>query len=135
MEGWYRKYAADGLVVVGVHTPEFVFEHDTDNVAAAIARFGITYPVAQDNEFKTWNAYSNEYWPADYLIDAGGSIRDTHFGEGDYDKTEATIRALLAEAGSPALPTPGTSTGAPPFGSGQTPMNTAFAPPNRTSES
>jgi len=121
VEDWYRKYAADGLVVVGVHTPEFAFEHDTANVAAAIARFGITYPVAQDNEFATWNAYGNEYWPADYLVDAGGVIRDTHFGEGDYDKTEATIRSLLAEAGSSALPTPGTSSAAPPFGSGQTP--------------
>jgi cytochrome c biogenesis protein CcdA/thiol-disulfide isomerase/thioredoxin len=121
VEGWYQKYAADGLVVVGVHTPEFAFEHDTGNVTAAIARFGITYPVAQDNEFKTWGAYGNQYWPADYLIDAGGHIRDTHFGEGDYSKTEATIRSLLAEAGTAALPTPGTSEAAPPFGSGQTP--------------
>ena len=121
VEGWYQKYAADGLVVVGVHTPEFAFEHDTGNVTAAIARFGITYPVAQDNEFKTWGAYNNQYWPADYLIDAGGHIRDTHFGEGDYSKTEATIRSLLAEAGTAALPTPGTSEAAPPFGSGQTP--------------
>jgi Thioredoxin like C-terminal domain len=104
-----------------VHTPEFAFEHDTGNVTAAIARFGITYPVAQDNEFKTWAAYNNQYWPADYLIDAGGHIRDTHFGEGDYAKTEASIRALLAEAGSAALPTPGSSAAAPPFGSGQTP--------------
>jgi cytochrome c biogenesis protein CcdA/thiol-disulfide isomerase/thioredoxin len=121
VESWYQRYAADGLVIVGVHTPEFAFEHDTGNVTAAIARFGITYPVAQDNEFKTWGAYSNQYWPADYLIDAGGHIRETHFGEGDYAKTEASIRALLAEAGSAALPTPGTSSAAPPFGSGQTP--------------
>jgi cytochrome c biogenesis protein CcdA/thiol-disulfide isomerase/thioredoxin len=121
VESWYQKYAADGLVIVGVHTPEFVFEHDTGNVTAAIARFGITYPVAQDNEFKTWGAYNNQYWPADYLIDAGGHIRDTHFGEGDYLKTEATIRSLLAEAGTAALPTPGTSAAAPPFGNGQTP--------------
>ena len=121
VEGWYQKYAADGLVVVGVHAPEFAFEHDTANVTAAIARFGITYPVAQDNEFKTWGAYNNNYWPADYLIDAGGHIRETHFGEGDYAKTEASIRALLAEAGSTALPTPGSSAAAPPFGNGQTP--------------
>jgi thiol-disulfide isomerase/thioredoxin len=120
VESWYQKYAADGFVVVGVHAPEFVFEHDTANVTAAIARFGITYPVAQDNEFGTWNAYNNEYWPADYLIDAGGHVRDTHFGEGNYLETEATIRSLLAEAGAAALPTPGTSAEAPPFGAGQT---------------
>ena len=121
VESWYQRYAADGLVIVGVHTPEFAFEHDTGNVTAAIARFGITYPVAQDNEFKTWGAYNNQYWPADYLIDAGGHIRDTHFGEGDYAKTEASIRSLLAEASSAALPTPGSSAAAAPFGSGQTP--------------
>jgi thiol-disulfide isomerase/thioredoxin len=121
VESWYQKYAADGLVIVGVHTPEFAFEHDTGNVTAAIARFGITYPVAQDNEFQTWAAYNNQYWPADYLIDAGGHIRETHFGEGDYAKTEASIRTLLSEAGSVALPTPGSSEAAPPFGSGQTP--------------
>ncbi|HEX7612103.1 MAG TPA: cytochrome c biogenesis protein DipZ [Candidatus Limnocylindrales bacterium] len=121
IESWYQRYAADGLVIVGVHTPEFAFEHETGNVTAAIARFGITYPVAQDNEFKTWGAYSNQYWPADYLIDAGGRIRERHFGEGDYAKTEASIRALLAEAGAAALPTPGSSVAAPPFGSGQTP--------------
>lgn len=121
LESWYQKYAAEGFVIVGVHAPEFAFEHDTANVTAAIARFGITYPVAQDNEFKTWGAYNNNYWPADYLIDAGGHIRETHFGEGDYAKTEASIRALLAEAGAAALPTPGSSAAAPPFGSGQTP--------------
>jgi cytochrome c biogenesis protein CcdA/thiol-disulfide isomerase/thioredoxin len=104
VEGWYQKYASDGLVIVGVHAPEFAFEHDTGNVSAAIARFGITYPVAQDNEFATWSAYSNQYWPADYLIDATGHIRAEHFGEGDYDGTEADIRALLQEAGKSSLP-------------------------------
>src|SRR5271157_1550955 len=104
VEGWYEKYASDGFVVVGVHAPEFAFEHDTGNVSAAIARYGITYPVAQDNEFATWSAYSNEYWPADYLIDATGHIRAEHFGEGDYDGTEADIRALLQQAGRSALP-------------------------------
>ncbi len=104
VESWYQKYAADGLVVVGVHAPEFAFEHDTGNVSAAISRFGITYPVAQDNEFSTWNAYGNEYWPAHYLIDATGHIRAEQFGEGDYDGTEADIRALLQEAGKSALP-------------------------------
>ena len=115
VESWYQKYGPEGFVVVGVHTPEFAFEHDSGNVAAAIARFGITYPVAQDNEYATWTAYNNEYWPADYLIDAGGHIRDTHFGEGNYLQTEISIRTLLSEAGSAALPRPATSAAPPPF--------------------
>ena len=121
VEGWYQKYAAAGFVVVGVHTPEFAFEHDAGNVAAAIARFGITYPVAQDNEYATWTAYGNEYWPADYLIDATGHIRSTHFGEGDYNQTESEIRSLLAEAGAAALPAAGSSAAPPPFVANQTP--------------
>ncbi len=123
VESWYQKYAAQGLVIVGVHSPEFAFEHDTSNVAAAIARYGITYPVAQDNEFKTWNAYSNEYWPADYLIDATGQVRNAHFGEGDYVQTEDDIRALLAEAGklTASAPPAATSAPTPPFSGSQTP--------------
>jgi cytochrome c biogenesis protein CcdA/thiol-disulfide isomerase/thioredoxin len=121
VEGWYQKYAADGFVVVGVHSPEFAFEHDTANVTASLARFGITYPVAQDNEYGTWSAYSNEYWPADYLIDATGHIRSTHFGEGDYARTESEIRGLLAEAGRTALPSSEPSAAAPPFVANQTP--------------
>lgn len=95
---WYNTYKDQGLVVIGVHAPEFAFEHDTNNVAEAIKQYGITYPVAQDNELKTWTAYNNEYWPAEYLIDANGTIRATHFGEGNYDETETTIRTLLKEA-------------------------------------
>ncbi len=121
VESWYQKYAAEGLVIVGVHSPEFAFEHDTSNVQAAIARFGITYPVAQDNEFKTWGAYNNQYWPADYLIDANGHVRATHFGEGNYDTTEAQIRSLLAEAGAKALPVPAMSTATPPITQSQSP--------------
>ena len=121
VEGWYQKYASDGLVVVGVHAPEFAFEHDTGNVSAATARYGITYPVAQDNEFATWSAYSNQYWPADYLIDATGHIRAEHFGEGDYDATEADIRALLQEAGSSALPGQTAAPAGAPIADGQTP--------------
>ncbi len=121
VEGWYQKYGPDGFVVVGVHSPEFAFEHETANVQAAIQRFGITYPVAQDNEFDTWSAYNNEYWPADYLVDATGHIRDTHFGEGDYTQTDSEIRGLLAEAGRAALPTPATSEAPAPFVSGETP--------------
>jgi thiol-disulfide isomerase/thioredoxin len=96
---WYNKYKDDGFVVVGVHTPEFQFEHDTGNVEAAIKMYNITYPVAQDNNYATWNAYSNEYWPAEYLIDADGQIRRTDFGEGQYDQTELAIQTLLRNAG------------------------------------
>jgi cytochrome c biogenesis protein CcdA/thiol-disulfide isomerase/thioredoxin len=113
VEGWYQRYASDGFVVVGVHSPEFEFEHDTGNVAAAIARFGITYPVAQDNEYGTWTAYTNEYWPADYLIDATGHIRVSHYGEGGYSDMESSIRGLLAEAGKSALPSAASAAPAP----------------------
>ncbi len=97
--GWYEKYKDDGFVVVGVHTPEFQFEHKTENVLEALKRYGIGYPVAQDNDYGTWRAYANRYWPAHYLIDAQGRIRYTHFGEGKYDVTEKNIRSLLDEAG------------------------------------
>jgi cytochrome c biogenesis protein CcdA/thiol-disulfide isomerase/thioredoxin len=99
LKAWNAAYQKDGLTIVGVETPEFSFEHDAANVASAISTFGIKYPVVQDNEYGTWDAYNNEYWPADYLIDAHGQVRYVAFGEGDYDKTESAIRALLAEAG------------------------------------
>jgi thiol-disulfide isomerase/thioredoxin len=99
LEAWDRRYRADGLTIVGVHTPEFPFEKDAGNVAAAIAREGIRYPVAQDNEMATWNAYGNEYWPAEYFVDARGRVRFADFGEGEYGRKEDVIRALLAEAG------------------------------------
>jgi cytochrome c biogenesis protein CcdA/thiol-disulfide isomerase/thioredoxin len=98
LEAWDSRYRRAGLTIVGVHTPEFAFEHDAGNVADAVRRLGIRYPVVQDNERATWNAYGNQYWPADYLIDARGRVRYTAFGEGDYGKTEAAIRALLREA-------------------------------------
>jgi cytochrome c biogenesis protein CcdA/thiol-disulfide isomerase/thioredoxin len=101
LEAWDARYRHDGLVIVGVHSPEFPFEQDAGNVAAAISREGIRYPVAQDNALKTWTAWGNQYWPADYLIDAKGEVRDVHFGEGAYDRTEMAIRALLTEAGHP----------------------------------
>lgn len=96
---WHEKYKDQGFVVIGVHTPEFEFEKKTENVQNAIKQFGIKYPVAQDNEFATWNAYNNHYWPAKYLIDVDGNVRYTHFGEGEYDVTEENIKKLLAEAG------------------------------------
>jgi len=96
---WYNKYKDQGFIVIGVHTPEFQFEHNTGNVENAIKMYNITYPVAQDNNYSTWNAYSNEYWPADYLIDTNGNIRRTDFGEGNYSETEMAIQELLKEAG------------------------------------
>lgn len=91
----YEKYKDQGLVIIGVHTPEFAFEKDTNNVTDALKRFNITYPVAQDNEYGTWNAYDNHYWPAHYLIDQSGNIVYTHFGEGEYEKMEENIKTLL----------------------------------------
>jgi cytochrome c biogenesis protein CcdA/thiol-disulfide isomerase/thioredoxin len=99
LKAWNAAYAKNGLTIVGVEAPEFAFEKDASNVANAIGQFGLRYPVVQDNNMGTWNAYGNEYWPADYLIDAKGQVRYATFGEGDYDKTETAIRALLAEAG------------------------------------
>jgi cytochrome c biogenesis protein CcdA/thiol-disulfide isomerase/thioredoxin len=101
LKAWDAAYRRDGLTIVGVETPEFAFERDAANVANAIEQFGLRYPVVQDNQMGTWNAYGNEYWPADYLIDPRGQVRYAAFGEGDYDKTETAIRALLAEAGAP----------------------------------
>ncbi|SAK47543.1 redoxin domain-containing protein [Caballeronia temeraria] len=95
VKDWYSRYRDKGLVVVGVHTPEYTFERDTGNLKKAIARYGIEYPVAQDNRYATWNAYNNQYWPAFYLIDQNGKIVYAQFGEGSYAKTEDTIRGLL----------------------------------------
>ena len=99
LRAWHRRYRDDGLTIVGVHTPEFAFEREPGNVRRAVAQNGLRYAVAQDNEYGTWNAWGNQYWPAKYLIDARGQVRYTHFGEGDYDETEDAIRALIAEAG------------------------------------
>ena len=97
LEAWDRMYRKDGLVIVGVHTPEFAFEHVAGNVRGAVKRLGVRYPVALDNEYGTWNAYGNQYWPAEYLIDKDGHVRRAHFGEGEYDVTEQSIRSLLGE--------------------------------------
>lgn len=96
---WYDKYRDKGFVVIGVHTPEFEFEKSTSNVMQAIDQYKIHYPVAQDNNYATWNNFSNQYWPAEYLIDAKGIIRRTHFGEGEYDQMESAIQLLLKDAG------------------------------------
>ncbi len=97
---WYEKYKDHGLEVVGIHTPEFAFEKDISNVRAAMERFGITYPVVLDNEYATWNAYGNRYWPRKYLIDIHGNIVYDHIGEGAYEETEQKIQELLEERGA-----------------------------------
>lgn len=99
LTSWYEKYKDQGLVIIGVHSPEFEFEKQTNNVLQAIDQYNIQYPVAQDNDFATWKAYDNQYWPAKYLVDAKGVIRYTHFGEGEYEVTEKMIQDLLKEAG------------------------------------
>jgi len=96
--GWYDAYHDKGLEVIGVHTPEYAFEREKDNVASAAADLGISYPIAMDNDYATWTNYRNQYWPAHYLIDSAGAVRHIKFGEGDYDVTESLIRQLLSQA-------------------------------------
>ncbi len=115
VESWYQKYKDHGLVVIGVHAPEFAFEKDPGNVRRAVADLKITYPVALDNDYAIWQAFNNQYWPAHYFIDATGRIRAHHFGEGNYDESEQIIRTLLSEAGQSGLPPPGMG-GAKPVG-------------------
>lgn len=100
IKSWWKNYQDKGLVIVGVHTPEFAFEKEVRNVKSAIKDFGIIYPVMQDNDYETWEAYNNRYWPAHYLIDKNGKIRYTHFGEGKYNETERMIQKLLKETGA-----------------------------------
>src|SRR3990167_2002034 len=99
LRSWWEKYKDKGLVIIGAHAPEFEFEKDRDNVAQAISDFKLKYPIMQDNDFATWRAYDNHYWPAKYFIDKDGFIRYSHFGEGAYDESEKVIQQLLAETG------------------------------------
>ncbi len=110
LKGLYATYHPYGLQIVGVETPEFTFEQEASNVAQAIRSDGLRYPVVQDNRYGTWNAYQNEYWPAEYLIDARGEVRHTQFGEGDYKQSEAAVRQLLYDAGVHDLPPPMSAT-------------------------
>ena len=100
VRAWAGKYAGQGLVVIGVHTPEFAFEHDAGNVRRALADMNVTYPVATDNDYAVWSAFDNNYWPALYFADARGQIRHHNFGEGEYQQSEMVIQGLLADAGS-----------------------------------
>ena len=104
VRAWAQKYAAQGLVVIGVHTPEFAFEKQKANVRRALTDLGVTWPVAMDNDFQIWRAFKNQYWPAHYFIDAQGRIRHHHYGEGEYDRSERVIQQLLAEAGRTGVP-------------------------------
>ena len=106
LKGLYAAYHPYGLDIVGVETPEFTFEQDAGNVAQAIHADGLRYPVVQDNRFGTWNAYQNQYWPAEYLVDANGEVRHTQFGEGEYKQSEEAVRQLLGDAGVKRLPPP-----------------------------
>jgi cytochrome c biogenesis protein CcdA/thiol-disulfide isomerase/thioredoxin len=105
LRAWYAAYHDRGLEIVGVHTPEFAFEHERGNVRSATHDLHVTWPVGLDNDYKTWNAYRNEYWPAEYLVDRNGNVRRAHFGEGEYDATENAIRRLLAADGAKVAPT------------------------------
>ncbi|MCR4278865.1 MAG: redoxin domain-containing protein [bacterium] len=116
-----QKYAENGLVIIGVHTPEFAFEADPKNVEREILRNDLQYPVALDPNFETWNAYQNRYWPAEYLFDAKGRLRRTHFGEGEYQKNEEAIRSLLKEAGYTLQDEQMTDVSTPDFGKIKTP--------------
>jgi len=98
VQAWHETYADQGLVTIGVHYPEFAYEHDVQNVRAAAERLGVSYPIALDNDGATWDAYNQRYWPTIYLIDKQGNIRYLSIGEGRYDRTEETIQALLAES-------------------------------------
>jgi len=100
VRAWDERYRDDGLVVIGAHSPEFQFEHDVEKVRPALAAMGVTYPIAMDNDFAIWRAFKNQYWPALYVADAQGRLRDHHFGEGRYEGSERVIQQLLAEAGS-----------------------------------
>ncbi|HMN29180.1 MAG TPA: redoxin domain-containing protein [Caldilineaceae bacterium] len=97
VQEWYAKYKDEGFAIIGVHTPEFAYEKELGNVEAAIGRLGVTWPVAIDNDWATWRAYGNHYWPAAYFIDKAGNIRQLLIGEGHYDYAEEVIQALLAE--------------------------------------
>ena len=121
LNAWYDKYKDDGFEIIGMHAPEFAFEKVTENVQKAVTDASIKYPVALDNNFTTWRAYENQYWPAKYLIDKDGQVRYTHFGEGDYAETEEIIQTLLKETGKQISETVEANRETGAFSRGQTP--------------
>jgi len=126
IQAWAAKYKDAGLVVIGVHTPEFSFEKERANVERALPEYGVVYPVPMDNNYAIWNSLDNNYWPADYLIDGKGKVRHHHFGEGDYSESERVIQQLLKENGATNVPNGtvsvvGTGPEAPASGADETP--------------
>lgn len=121
LRDWYDHYKDDGFVILGMHAPEFAFEKLPENVQRAVNDRNLTYPIALDNDFATWRAYKNRFWPAHYLIDKNGQVRREHFGEGEYDETEAAIRDLLAETGATDLGDMTADDAVPPITGSQTP--------------
>ena len=117
VEAWYQRYHQAGLEVIGIEAPEFAFEHQVANIAAAAKTLGVTYPVAVDDNLATWNAYENQYWPAEYLIDASGAVRHVDYGEGHYSDTEKVLRSLLAAHAHSPLPAPTSVPNLTPLGS------------------
>ena len=123
LQGWHSQYEKDGLVVIGVEAPEFSYEKIPANVASAVKKDKLTYPIAIDGDLATWDAYHNQYWPAEYLIDRNGNVRREHFGEGEYDQTEQAIRGLLSQKAGTTLSSTlvASSSGAVPIDRNQTP--------------
>jgi thiol-disulfide isomerase/thioredoxin len=122
LAAWYDRYHADGLEIVGVHSPEFEFEKDPDNVERAVADLGVDWPVALDPDLRVWNAFGNRYWPAKYVVDRDGALRYSHFGEGNYDEIEDVLRNLLGvDPDSPRADDGGDDSGTPPARPEQTP--------------
>ena len=103
VRAWEERYRGDGLVMIGVHTPEFSFEHDHGNIETALEQMNVSWPIAIDDDYEVWRAFSNHYWPALYFIDAQGRIRHHHFGEGEYERSELAIQQLLTEAGASGI--------------------------------
>ncbi len=103
VRAWEERYRDDGLVMLGVHTPEFSFEHDHGNIETALQQMNVTWPIAIDDDYEVWRAFANHYWPALYFIDTQGRIRHHHFGEGEYERSELAIQQLLTEAGAPGI--------------------------------
>ncbi|NCP67152.1 redoxin domain-containing protein [bacterium] len=97
VQSWHEKYADQGLTILGIHSPEFAYERKLENVEKSVKQYGLTFPIALDNDFKTWRSFNNRYWPAFYLLDKDGVVRYKHFGQGDYEETEQRIQTLLKE--------------------------------------
>jgi hypothetical protein len=126
VRAWAARYKEQGVVVIGVHTPEFTFEEDINNVRAAARERSVAYPIAIDNNRAIWSGFGNHYWPALYFVDAAGRVRDHHFGEGNYQQSEMRIRQLLAAAGKDCIPV-SRARSPPHHGAVRTPESRSFS--------